>query len=63
MLFNCFLDSGGILDYNIVDVILWYFEVICVYYEVIEDDKLLVELFLVLVEIIDWYCWGICYNI
>lgn len=42
MLFNNFLESGGILIYNIVDIILWYFEVICVYYEVIEDDKLLV---------------------
>lgn len=63
MLPNRFSDSGAEPDYNTVDATLWYFEAIRAYHEATGDDKLLVELFPVLAEIIDYYRRGTRYNI
>ncbi|NEQ35950.1 MAG: glycogen debranching protein [Okeania sp. SIO3I5] len=63
MLPNRFPDGATTPDYNTVDATLWYFEAIRAYYEATEDDKLLVELFPVLAEIIDYYRRGTRYNI
>ncbi len=63
MLPNRFPDGATTPDYNTVDATLWYFEAIRAYYEATEDEKLLVELFPVLAEIIDWYRRGTRYNI
>ncbi len=63
MLPNRFPDAGEIPDYNTVDATLWYFEAIQAYYNTTKDDHLLMELFPVLEEIIDWHCRGTRYNI
>lgn len=63
MLPNRFPDAGEIPEYNTVDATLWYFEAIRAYYNVTEDDDLLMELFPVLADIINWHCRGTRYNI
>jgi predicted glycogen debranching enzyme len=50
-------------QYNSIDATLWYFEAIRTYHAVTGDDKLLGELFPVLVDIIDWHRKGTRYNI
>ncbi|BAY23893.1 putative glycogen debranching enzyme [Calothrix sp. NIES-2100] len=63
MLPNRFPDAGEIPEYNTVDATLWYFEAIRAYYNVTKDDDLLMELFPVLADIINWHCRGTRYNI
>jgi predicted glycogen debranching enzyme len=63
MLPNRFPDAGDVPEYNTVDATLWYFEAIRSYYDATADDELLLELFPVLAEIIDWHCRGTRYNI
>jgi predicted glycogen debranching enzyme len=63
MLPNRFPDSGEVPEYNTVDATLWYFEAIRAYYAATQDDELLIELFPVLADIIDWHCRGTRYNI
>lgn len=50
-------------QYNTIDATLWYFEAIRTYHAATGDDKLLGELFPVLVDIIDWHRKGTRYNI
>ncbi len=63
MLPNRFPDAGEIPEYNTVDATLWYFEAIRQYYQATQDDDLLMDLFPILAEIIDWHCRGTRYNI
>lgn len=63
MLPNRFPDAGETPEYNTVDATLWYFEAVQHYYKATQDDDLLMELFPVLAEIIDWHCRGTRYNI
>lgn len=63
MLPNRFPDAGETPEYNTVDATLWYFEAIRQYDKATKDEELLVELFPVLAEIIDWHCRGTRYNI
>jgi predicted glycogen debranching enzyme len=63
MLPNRFPDAGEAPEYNTVDATLWYFEAIRQYYNATEDEDLLLELFSVLAEIINWHCRGTRYNI
>ncbi|WP_445637319.1 Glycogen debranching protein [Nostoc sp. DSM 114161] len=63
MLPNRFPDAGQTPEYNTVDATLWYFEAIRAYYNATEDNDLLMELFPVLADIIDWHCRGTRYNI
>ncbi|BAY64212.1 putative glycogen debranching enzyme [Calothrix brevissima NIES-22] len=63
MLPNRFPDAGETPEYNTVDATLWYFEAIRAYFHATQDDDLLMELFPVLAEIIDWHCRGTRYNI
>ncbi len=63
MLPNVFPDAGETPHYNTVDATLWYFEAIRAYYAATEDRELLVELFPLLAEIIDWHIKGTRYNI
>jgi predicted glycogen debranching enzyme len=63
MLPNRFPDAGETPEYNTVDATLWYFEAIQHYYKATQDDDLLMELFPVLADIIDWHCRGTRYNI
>jgi predicted glycogen debranching enzyme len=63
MLPNRFPDAGQTPEYNTVDATLWYFEAIRAYYNATEDNDLLMELFPVLTDIINWHCRGTRYNI
>ncbi|VEP16292.1 putative Glycogen debranching enzyme [Hyella patelloides LEGE 07179] len=63
MLPNVFPDAGETPHYNTVDATLWYFEAIRAYYAATKDRELLVELFPLLAEIIDWHIKGTRYNI
>jgi predicted glycogen debranching enzyme len=63
MLPNRFPDAGQTPEYNTVDATLWYFEAIRAYYNATEDNDLLMELFPVLADIINWHCRGTRYNI
>ena len=63
MLPNNFPEVGETPDYNTVDATLWYFEAIRAYYQATNDDLLVLELFPVLQEIIDWHMRGTRYNI
>lgn len=63
MLPNLFPESGLVPDYNTVDATLWYFEAIRAYYQATHDQSLLVELFPVLAESIDWHRRGTRYRI
>ncbi|NET46573.1 amylo-alpha-1,6-glucosidase [Okeania sp. SIO2B3] len=63
MLPNRFPDGSATPDYNTVDATLWYFEAVRAYYEATGDRQLLVELFPILAEIIDYYRRGTRYNI
>ncbi|MFN6571499.1 amylo-alpha-1,6-glucosidase [Dendronalium sp. ChiSLP03b] len=63
MLPNRFPDAGETPEYNTVDATLWYFEAIRAYYNATEDNDLLMELFPVLADIVNWHCRGTRYNI
>ncbi|MBH8552070.1 amylo-alpha-1,6-glucosidase [Nostocaceae cyanobacterium CENA357] len=63
MLPNRFPDAGETPEYNTVDATLWYFEAIRAYHKTTGDDDLLMELFPVLADIINWHCRGTRYNI
>ncbi len=63
MLPNLFPDAGETPEYNTVDATFWYFEAIRDYYTQTQDNQLLIELFPVLTEIIDWHRRGTRYNI
>lgn len=63
MLPNRFPDAGENPEYNTVDATLWYFEAIRQYYQITQDDDLLMELFPTLADIIDWHCRGTRFNI
>jgi predicted glycogen debranching enzyme len=63
MIPNRFPDAGETPDYNTVDATLWYFEALRAYYSETEDDDLILELFPVLADIIDWHCRGTRFNI
>ncbi|QLE54677.1 amylo-alpha-1,6-glucosidase [Nostoc sp. TCL26-01] len=63
MLPNRFPDAGETPEYNTVDATLWYFEAIRAYHNTTRDDDLLIELFPVLIDIINWHCRGTRYNI
>lgn len=63
MLPNRFPDAGETPEYNTVDATLWYFEAIRDYHNTTGDDDLLMELFPVLADIINWHCRGTRYNI
>lgn len=63
MLPNVFPDADETPEYNTVDATLWYFEAIRTYYTATEDRELLIELFPLLAEIIDWHIKGTRYNI
>lgn len=63
MLPNQFPDAATVPEYNTVDATLWYFESIRQYYAATEDDDLLLELFPILTDIIDWHCRGTRYTI
>ncbi|MDX1616712.1 MAG: glycogen debranching enzyme N-terminal domain-containing protein, partial [Candidatus Promineifilaceae bacterium] len=63
MLPNRFPDLGEAPEYNTVDATLWYFEAIRAYLAARQDNALLVELFPVLQEIVEWHRRGTRYNI
>jgi predicted glycogen debranching enzyme len=63
MIPNRFPDVGETPEYNTVDASLWFFEALRAYYEATGDDELLVELFPVLVEIVEWHQRGTRYQI
>lgn len=63
MLPNRFPDEGDTPDYNTVDATLWYFEAVRAYHDATGDDGLLLELFPVLAEIVEWHRRGTRYNI
>ncbi|MBF2076720.1 MAG: amylo-alpha-1,6-glucosidase [Synechococcales cyanobacterium C42_A2020_086] len=63
MLPNRFPDAGETPEYNTVDATLWYFEAIQQYYRATQDDDLLMELFPILADIIEWHCRGTRFNI
>jgi predicted glycogen debranching enzyme len=63
MIPNRFPDAGETPEYNTVDATLWYFEALRAYYSETEDDDLILELFPILAEIIDWHCRGTRFNI
>lgn len=63
MLPNRFPDAGEIPEYNTVDATLWYFVAIQAYHDATGDNDLLMELFPVLADIINWHCRGTRYNI
>jgi predicted glycogen debranching enzyme len=63
MLPNRFPDEGETPEYNTVDATLWYFEAIRAYFAATGDKELLLELFPVLCDIIDWHMRGTRYQI
>ncbi len=63
MLPNRFPDAGEAPEYNTVDATLWYFEAIRAYYAATGDKDLLLELYPVLSDIIDWHQRGTRYQI
>ncbi len=63
MLPNRFPDAGEKPEYNTVDATLWYLEALRSYHDVTGDDTLLVELYPILEEIIDWHEQGTRYGI
>lgn len=63
MLPNRFPDYGEQPEYNTVDATLWYFEALSKYHAATGDDKLLCDLWPVLVDIVDWHERGTRYNI
>ena len=71
MLPNRFPDEGSAPEYNTVDATLWYFEAVRAYHEATlqppqggrGDERLLVDLFPVLEEIVDWHLRGTRHNI
>jgi predicted glycogen debranching enzyme len=63
MLPNVFPDAGETPEYNTVDATLWYFEAIRQYFALTRDTELLIELFPVLADIIQWHVRGTRYGI
>jgi predicted glycogen debranching enzyme len=63
MLPNRFPDGGEAPEYNTVDATLWYVEAIRRYFEATSDDGIVVELFPVLREIVEWHAKGTRYHI
>ncbi|MGL5064546.1 MAG: amylo-alpha-1,6-glucosidase [Microcoleus sp.] len=63
MLPNRFPDAGGAPEYNTADATLWYFEAIRAYVDATGDDRLLVELWPILCEIVHWHLQGTRYKI
>jgi predicted glycogen debranching enzyme len=63
MLPNRFPDAGEKPEYNTVDATLWYFEAIRAYCDETGDRDLLVKLYPILTEIINWHIKGTRYNI
>lgn len=63
MLPNAFPEAGETPHYNTVDATLWYFEAIRAYYEATGDRKLVLKLWPILVDIIDWHERGTRYQI
>jgi len=63
MLPNRFPDAGERPEYNTVDATLWYFQAIRATQAASGDNALLVEMFPVLQEIIEWHVRGTRYNV
>lgn len=63
MLPNRFPDHGDVPEYNTSDATLWLFEAIRAYHAATGDDELVVELYPILEEIIDWHRRGTRYQI
>ncbi len=63
MLPNRFPDAGKAPEYNTVDATLWYFEAIRAYVAITGNEQLLVTLFPVLADIVEWHQRGTRYNI
>ena len=63
MLPNTFPGAGETPAYNTVDAGLWYFEAWRAYLEASHDEAALVDVFPVLVEMIDWHVRGTRYQI
>ena len=63
MLPNIFPGAGETPDYNTVDAGLWYFEAWRAYLEASNDWPVLVEVFPVLADMIDWHVRGTRYRI
>ncbi len=63
MLPNRFPDADEAPQYNTADATLWYIEAIRGYHATTQDDKLLIELFPVLAEVIRWHQKGTRYGI
>lgn len=63
MLPNTFPGAGETPAYNTVDAGLWYFEAWRAYLEVSHDEAALVDVFPVLVAMIDWHVRGTRYQI
>ena len=62
MLPNRFRDEGQAPEYNTVDATLWYFEAIRAYYALVGDNALIVDLFPVLADIVNWHVRGTRYQ-
>jgi len=60
---NVFTDRNSEASYNSVDASLWFIDRIFQYLKYTNDQKLLLELWPTLVEIIDYYRYGTHYNI
>jgi predicted glycogen debranching enzyme len=63
MLPNRFPDAGETPEYNTVDATLWYFEAIYQYYLATHDRELIVELYPLLEEIVQFHEKGTRYGI
>ena len=63
MIPNRFPDEGQVPEYNTVDATLWCFEAIRAYYAVVGDNALIIDLFPVLKETVDWHVRGTRYQI
>jgi predicted glycogen debranching enzyme len=63
MLPNRFPDQGELPEYNTVDATLWFFEAIRAYLTYTKDLSLVIQLFPILEDIINWHFRGTRYNI
>ncbi|MEM1368871.1 MAG: amylo-alpha-1,6-glucosidase [Cyanobacteria bacterium P01_H01_bin.15] len=63
MIPNLFPEQGEPPCYNTVDASLWYFQAVYEYFVATGDRELVLALFPVLDDIIDWYCRGTRYDI
>jgi predicted glycogen debranching enzyme len=60
---NRFPDDGARPEYNTIDATLWFFEAIRAFHAATGDEDLVLDLFPVLSEIIDWHIAGTRYEI